>query len=87
MANLVSLLAFTFDGNGCQPDYKMLKITSKQKSISLITRGWNNILSVDSDLRLRTIEFSIAPLSWPCPVFVAQALRRRTKPQRLFGWL
>ena len=44
MANLVSLVAFTLDRNGCQPDYKMLKITSKQKTISLMSRDWDNIL-------------------------------------------
>ena len=30
--------------NGCQADYGKLKITSKQKTISQISRGWDNIL-------------------------------------------
>ena len=30
--------------NDCQADYEKLKITLKQKTISQISRGWDNIL-------------------------------------------
>jgi len=44
MASLVSLTAFFWVVNSCQADYEKLKITSKQKTISQISCGWDNFL-------------------------------------------
>ena len=52
MYGMSSLFSIRYLGrNGCQADYERLKITSKQKTISEISRSW------DFDFRLRIIEF------------------------------
>ena len=45
MTSPVSLAARRYLGrNGCQAEYEKLTMTSKQKTISQISRGWDNIL-------------------------------------------
>jgi len=43
-SSLFNLAAVIWVVNGCQADYEKLKITSKQKTISQISRGWDNIV-------------------------------------------
>ena len=60
--------------NGCQAGYEKLKITLKQKTISQISRGWDNILWTALESGPSRFYSSIA--SCLSPLFVAGIIVR-----------
>ena len=57
--------------NGCQADYEKLKITLKEKTISEISRGWDNILWTSLALECGLSSFYSLIASSLSPLFVA----------------
>ena len=58
-----------FGRNGCQADYEKLKITLKQRTISQVSRGWDNILWT-LDLESGPSSFYSSIASCLSPLFV-----------------
>ena len=61
--------------NGCQADYEKLQITLKQKTISQISRGWDNILRTLA-LQCGPSRFYSSTASCLSPLFVAGIILR-----------